>query len=115
MEVRRGDVLLADLNPAHGTEPGKKRPVVVVQSDLLNDVGHPSTLVCPVTSKVDREVQYLRVALRSGDSGLSKPSAILVDQVRAIDNRRLVKFLGRVPGHTMDLLADRLGRLLDIG
>ncbi len=115
MEVRRGDVLLANLNPAHGTEPGKKRPVVVVQSDLLNEAGHPSTLVCPVTSKVDSTVQYLRVALRPGNSGLRKPSAILVDQVRAIDNRRLVTVLGRVPEHTMALLADRLGKILEIG
>lgn len=114
MEVRRGQVLLADLNPAHGTEPGKQRPVVVLQSDLLNEVGHPSTLVCPVSSKVEGEVQYLRVALRPGISGLQKPSAILVDQLRAIDNRRLVKVLGHVPEHTMALLSDRLGKILDL-
>lgn len=114
MDVRRGDVLLANLDPAQGTEPGKKRPVVVVQSDLLNEAGHPSTLVCPVISKVDGAIQYLRVALRSEDSGLRRPSAILVDQVRAIDNRRLVTFLGRVPEHTMALLADRLGKILEI-
>ena len=89
--------------------------MVVVQSDLLNEAGHPATLVCPVTSKVDATVQYLRVALRSEDSGLRKPSAILVDQVRAIDNRRLVTFLGRVPEHTMALLADRLGTIMEIG
>jgi len=115
MAARRGDILLADLNPPRGTEPGKKRPVVIVQSDLLNEVGHPSTLVCPITSKVEGEVQYLRVALPSGISGLRKPSAILVDQVRAIDNRRLVKVLGRVPEHTMALLTDRLGKILDLG
>ena len=70
--------------------------------------------MCPITSKVEEEAQYLRVALRPETSGLRKPSAILVDQVRAIDNRRLVKVLGHVPEHTMALLADRLGKLLEL-
>ncbi|RLD88235.1 MAG: type II toxin-antitoxin system PemK/MazF family toxin, partial [Bacteroidetes bacterium] len=47
MEIRQYDIWLADLNPRLGTEPGKTRPVLVVQTNLLNQVFHPSTLICP--------------------------------------------------------------------
>ncbi|MFN2427725.1 MAG: type II toxin-antitoxin system PemK/MazF family toxin, partial [Candidatus Binatia bacterium] len=43
MKIRRGVLYLADLSPRLGTEPGKTRPVLVVQTDLLNETGHPST------------------------------------------------------------------------
>jgi len=46
--LRRGEVWLADLNPPHGTEPGKTRPVLIVQSQALLDAGHPSTYVIPL-------------------------------------------------------------------
>ena len=51
MTIKKFHLYLADLNPRMGTEPGKTRPVVVVQTDLLNTT-HPSTLVCPLTTKV---------------------------------------------------------------
>ncbi len=91
--IRKWDAWLADLNPRRGTEPGKVRPVVVVQTDLLNDV-HPSTVICPVTTNVLPQAHYLRVHLASGEGGLSRPSDVMVDQVRAIDNRRLIRRLG---------------------
>ena len=52
MRIRRGTLYLADVSPRHGTEPGKVRPIVVVQSDLLNDSGHPSTWVLPCTTRL---------------------------------------------------------------
>lgn len=94
MEIRRGHLYLADLNPRFGTEPGKLRPVVVIQTNLLNEAGHPSTLICPLTTQVLPRLKWLRVHLRKGESGLQEDSDILVDQVRAIDNRRLRKKLG---------------------
>lgn len=94
MKIRKFHIYLADLNPRIGTEPGKTRPVVVVQTDLLNDT-HPSTIVCPVTTQVVREAKWLRVHMKKGSSsGLREDSDILVDQIRAIDNRRFLKHLG---------------------
>jgi len=86
---------LADLNPRRGTEPGKVRPVVVVQTDLLNG-RHPSTIVCPVTSRVRPGAILLRVHLRAGVGGVSADSDVMVDQVRAVDNRRLLRQIGRL-------------------
>ncbi|NBY11223.1 MAG: type II toxin-antitoxin system PemK/MazF family toxin, partial [Sphingobacteriia bacterium] len=56
MKIKQYDIWFADLNPRVGTESGKTRPVVIIQTDLLNEF-HPSTLVCPVTSKINKDIQ----------------------------------------------------------
>jgi mRNA interferase MazF len=86
-------VYTADLNPRFGTEPGKFWPVVVIQTNLLNEV-HPSTIICPVTTNIQPKAKVLRVHLRKGEAGLKKASDIIVDQIRAIDNKRFKKHLG---------------------
>ncbi|PIU65513.1 MAG: hypothetical protein COS84_06800 [Armatimonadetes bacterium CG07_land_8_20_14_0_80_40_9] len=60
MKIKRGFIYLADLNPKIGTEPGKVRPVLVLQTNLLNNI-HPSTIVCPLTTKVEKKANYLLV------------------------------------------------------
>ena len=57
MKLKQFDIWLADLNPRLGTEAGKTRPVVIVQTDLLNDF-HLSTVICPITSKVNKEIEF---------------------------------------------------------
>ena len=109
--IRKGDVWLEDLEPSHGTEPGKVRPVVVVQTDLLNRV-HPSTVVCPLTTKVEKGVRFLRVHLGAGEAGLTSASDVLVDQLRAIDNRRLVRRLGAISAQAQARLSRNLTILL---
>jgi len=95
MNVQKFNIYTADLNPRIGTEPGKIRPVLVVQTNLLNNL-HPSTVICPITTNVIRKSKLLRVHIKKGEAGLNQNSDILIDQVRAIDNRRLVKRLGEV-------------------
>lgn len=111
MKIKQYDIWLADLNPTRGTEPGKTRPVVVIQTDLLNE-SHPSTLICPVTSKVNADIQLLRVHLKRGQ--LDKPSDILVDQVRAIDNKRLIKKLSRLTKEQIQTLKTNIKIVLDL-
>jgi len=82
MKIIKWHVCLADLNAKMGTKPGKVRPVVV-QTDLLNGI-HPSTVICPLTTKVEPKAQYLRVHLAGREAGLKQNSDILVDQVRTI-------------------------------
>jgi mRNA interferase MazF len=111
MKIKQYDIWLADLNPSRGTEPGKTRPVVIVQTDLLNET-HLSTLVCPITTNVKKEIELLRVHLRKGQ--LDKLSDILVDQVRAIDNKRLLKKLGQLTKEQKLNLKANLRIVLDI-
>ena len=85
---------MADLNPKIGTDPGKVHPVVVAQTNFLNNI-HPSTVVCPITTTVIQNSKLLRVHLKKGEAGLNQNSDILIDQVRAIDNRCFKKSLGK--------------------
>jgi mRNA interferase MazF len=112
MRPQYGHLYVADLNPRFGTEPGKVRPVVVVQTDALNR-SHPSTIICPLTTKVAGFANLLRVALPKGVAGLDRPSDILVDQVKAIDNRRLRRVLGPLPDPHLSELRQKLLLILD--
>ncbi len=112
MRPQYGHVYVADLNPRFGTEPGKTRPVVVVQTDALNR-HHPSTVVCPLTTRVAGFTNPLRVAVPKGVSGLGRPSDILVDQIKAIDNRRLRRRIGPLPDPYMGELRHKLLLILD--
>ncbi len=109
--MKQFEIWLADLNPARGTEPGKTRPVVIVQTDLLNDT-HLSTVICPVTSNVKMEIKLLRVHLEEGQ--IDKPSDILVDQVRAIDNNRLLIKIGQLTRDQQIRLKENLKLVLDL-
>ncbi|MEO6902156.1 MAG: type II toxin-antitoxin system PemK/MazF family toxin [Bacteroidia bacterium] len=111
MEIKQFDIWLADLNPARGTEPGKTRPVVVVQTNLLNEM-HPSTIICPIASKVNNEILLLRVHLKKNQ--LDKPSDILIDQIRSIDNKRLLKRLGKLTKEQAQTLKTNIRIVLDI-
>jgi mRNA interferase MazF len=107
-----GHLYVANLNPRFGTEPGKIRPVVVVQTDALNRV-HPSTIICPLTTNVADFPNLLRIAVPKGISGLGRPSDILVDQIKAIDNRRLRRRLGPLPDPYLTELRRKVMLILD--
>jgi len=97
MTIKQFEIWLADLNPRIGNESVKKRPVLIVQSDILNKLNHPSTLICPLTTNVKLDVDILRVHVDDNAKALDKPSDIMIDQIRAIDNKRLIEKIGRLP------------------
>lgn len=111
MTIRKFHVYTADLNPRFGTEPGKIRPVVVVQTNLLNGE-HPSTIVCPVTTNVLPKADILRIHLKKNEAGMKRDSDIIVDQVRAIDNRRFVEHIGEISDRNKILLLKSLRILI---
>lgn len=112
-QVRHGDLHIANLNPRRGTEPGKLRPVIILQTNLLNDVEHPSTFVLPCTTNLAGE-SLLRVALPKSIAGNTADCEAMIDQCRAIDNRRLTRRLGAVPRPILREIKDKLRLLLDL-
>ena len=88
MGYKRGGVYLVNLNPSKGTEPGKTRPCIVVQSNLLNDIEHPSTTILPLTTQLIDDAAPLRFRLTSRDR-LECDSDVMLDQARTIDNQRI--------------------------
>jgi mRNA interferase MazF len=113
MKVKQFEIWIADLNPRMGTEAGKIRPVIIVQTDLLNKE-HPSTIVCPITTNVKPDLEILRVHLKKSKFGLKEDCDIMIDQVRAIDNKRLVKKVGEVDIDTADKMRENLKIVLDL-
>ena len=111
MKIKQFEIWLANLNPAKGTEPAKVRPVVIVQTDLLNE-SHPSVIICPLTTNVLPESEILRVHLDKGQ--LEVVSDILVDQIRAIDKKRLISKLGELTRIQADRLGENIKLILDL-
>jgi mRNA interferase MazF len=111
MKIKQYDIWLADLNPSKGTEPGKTRPVVIIQTDLLNDT-HLSTIVCPITTNIQTDINLLRVHLKKGQ--IDKLSDVLVDQIRAIDNNRFIKKVGYLNKEQIQKLKANIQIVLDI-
>ena len=84
-----GEIWLADLNPKVGTELGKLRPVLIIQNQILLEINHPSTLIIPLTTKLIDDTEPLRIRIKA-QVRLAKDSDLLIDQIRAIDNKRLI-------------------------
>ncbi len=114
MAIKQFEIWVADLNPQIGTEPGKTRPVLVIQTNLLNNIPHPSTIVCSITTNVKKEAEILRVHLKEGISGLNQACDIMIDQIRAIDNKRLTRRVGILPEELIDLVKKNIQIVLDI-
>ena len=112
MKIKQYEIWIADLSPKFGTEAGKTRPVAVIQSDLLNKF-HPSTIVCPITTNVKVDANILRVHLTKGSSKLKEDCDIMIDQVRAIDNKRLLKKIGDLNQEQIELIKTNLSIVLD--
>jgi len=113
VEIKQFEIWIADLNPRMGTEPGKIRPVIVVQTELLNS-DHPSTIVCPITTIVQPDAEILRVHIQKGISGVVQDCDIMVDQIRAVDNVRLKERIGVLPETLQLVLKRNLRIILDL-
>jgi mRNA interferase MazF len=111
---KRGEVWLGKLNRQRGTAPGKTRPVLIVQAQALLDAAHPSTIVIPLTTNLIDDAAPLRIRLKAADK-LRQPSDLLIDQIRAIDNRRLIEGpLTRLDQDAMQQVADAILQTLDL-
>jgi mRNA interferase MazF len=113
MKIKQFDIWIADLEPQRGSETGKVRPVIIVQTNLLNNE-HPSSVVCPITTNVQKDSEILRVHIKKGTSNLKVDSDIMIDQIRAIDNRRIVKKIGELTKELQTKVKDNIKIVLDL-
>ncbi|MCG3777173.1 MAG: Endoribonuclease EndoA [Nitrospira sp.] len=112
---KRGEVWLANLDPKRGTEPGKTRPVLIVQAQALLDAHHPSTLIVPLTTILVNDAEPLRLRVAAADH-LRRDSDLLIDQLRAIDNLRLVQGpITKLSSALMTRVHAAIAEVLDLG
>jgi mRNA interferase MazF len=114
MQIKQYEIWVADLNPQLGTEAGKTRPVLVIQTNLLNKIPHPSTIVCLLTSNVNLDAEILRVHLKKGTANLKLACDIMIDQIRAIDNKRLIQKLGDLPKELIGKVKENLQIVMEL-
>jgi mRNA interferase MazF len=108
----RGDVFWANLDPTVGVEIHKKRPVVVMSNDVINQRSH-LVIVVPLTANVAHRSPS-HVLIPKGEGGLSQDSKALTEQIRAIDKQRLVAKIGTLSGRFLRLIEQAIRNSLDM-
>jgi len=101
MELKRGDIFLADLEPTKGSEQGGIRPVLIIQNDISNKHS-PVTIIAAITSKVFDKEYSTNIFISKEESGLDNDSTIMLNQIRTIDNSRLIRKIGSIDNFTFN-------------
>ena len=89
------------------------RPVVIIQTNFLNEINHPSTIICPVTTKINNKTDISRIRIAKGNFGLYENCDIMADQIRAIDNSRMIKKIVLLSDELKLKLKENIGIVLD--
>ena len=100
MLPKRGEVYLVNFDPTIGSEIRKTRPALIVQNDIGNEFS-PITIVAAITAQYDDNLYPTEVSIEPPEGGLSKNSIVLLNQIRSVDKKRLIKRLGKLTPTSM--------------
>jgi mRNA interferase MazF len=112
MNIKRGEIWLANLDFTIGSEIQKTRPVVVVSNDV-NNAHNNVVSVLPITSNVTKVFSF-EVILLKGTANLPKDSKAKADQIRTLDKSRFAKRIGSLPAHHMSAIENAILKHLGI-
>ena len=112
-EYRRGDIYLADLSPFCGSEQGGVRPVVVIQNNTGNKHA-PTLVVATITAKTRKKTKQPTHYLMRNNPALSRPSMVMLEQLRTIDKQRIIRYLGKTTRREMRGIDSALRVSLDL-
>lgn len=101
MDIKRGEIVLAGLEPVKGSEQGGIRPVLVIQNDGGNKFSS-TTIIAPITSKEFSKEFPTNVAISKQESKLNNDSTVLLNQIRTIDKSRIMKKISSLDIYTMN-------------
>lgn len=107
MNVKRGDIFYAELNPVVGSEQGGTRPVLIVQNNIGNQYS-PTTIIAAITSQLEKAKLPTHVELTKEICGLEKDSVVLLEQIRTIDKQRLKEKISTLEEDTMSKVNEAL-------
>ena len=114
MNIRRGDIYYADLSPVVGSEQGGVRPVLIIQNDVGNRFS-PTVIAAAITSRDSKAKLPTHIRLYADNSGLSKDSVVLLEQIRTIDKRRLKEKMGTLNSYDMYKVDEALSISFGLG
>ncbi len=114
MEIRRGHLYLVNFNPRIKTKPGKLRPAIVLQSNLVTEAGYPSTVVIPTTTQLVENAGFLRLRLKRGVGAIERDSDVLIGQLIAVANESFQQEIGTLPSSLMQEVERRVRILLEL-
>jgi len=104
--VSKGEIWLANLNPVKkNNEVGKVRPVFIFQNNLLNQSDYPTTIVLPLSTQLIDDAQPIRMRIEKREK-LKEDSDIIITQIRAIDNTRLIEYLASTTEEEFDTIKE---------
>jgi len=112
--IKRGHLYVIDFNPRIKTKPGKLRPALVLQSDLVNEAGYPSTIVIPTTTRLIENPGILRLRLKKGQGGIVRDSDLLLGQMIAVANESFRQEIGALPNDLMEEIENRIRIILTL-
>ena len=114
MVLKRGDIWWASLAFPRGSEPGYRRPVVVVQSDAFNLSRIQTVIVAVITSNIRLAKAPGNLTLTAAQSGLLKESVVNVSQLITLDQRYLTEHVGTLPAERLSELDQALRLVLSL-
>jgi mRNA interferase MazF len=112
MEIRQGDIFWIEQDEPGGSEPGYRRPFVVVQNNLFNKSRINTVVVCALTTNIQRAKSPGNVLLDPGEGGLSKVSVVNVSQLTTVDKQSLEDYCGRISPHRIEQVLYGINLLL---
>ena len=107
MSIKRGDIFYVDLNPSKGSEQSGRRPVLVIQNNIGNEVS-PTVIVAPLTTKKFSKEYPTNVRVKKGIANLKEDSAVLLSQIRTIDKNRLERKVGNISGELLKMVDEAI-------
>jgi mRNA interferase MazF len=112
MEIRQGDIFWIDEDEPAGSEPGYRRPFVVVQNNLFNQSRIQTVVVCALTTNMQRAKSPGNVLLETGEGGLPKPSVVNITQMMTVDKSELQDYCGSLSSRRIEQMIDGINLLI---
>ena len=110
--MEQGEIYWAELGTPHGSEPGYRHPVVVVQNDAFNRSRIGSVIVCALTTNVARGASPGNVILRQGEGGLPRRSVVNVTQLTTLDKSQLAERVGKISSKRVNEVLEGIAGVL---
>jgi mRNA interferase MazF len=112
--MRRGELWWADFGIPYGSEPGYKRPVLIIQNDFFNNSKINTTIVIPLTTNLILADAPGNILITKHESKLKRNSIIIISQIEVIDRRRLIEKITKIDKAIIEMIENNILFVLGI-